>query len=70
METKHLKGILDRKEEPVLKVQKLGGDGFKDISFDVYKGEVVGLAGLVGAGRTEIAEAIYGMNKVKAEKST
>ncbi|MDM5361132.1 sugar ABC transporter ATP-binding protein [Peribacillus sp. ACCC06369] len=62
------KEFLDRKEEPVLKVQKLGGDGFKDISFDVYKGEVVGLAGLVGAGRTEIAEAIYGMNKVQSGK--
>ncbi|WHY56459.1 sugar ABC transporter ATP-binding protein [Peribacillus simplex] len=63
------KEFLDRsKEEPILKVQKLGGDGFKDISFDVYKGEVVGLAGLVGAGRTEIAEAIYGMNKVQSGK--
>ncbi|MCM3672392.1 sugar ABC transporter ATP-binding protein [Peribacillus simplex] len=63
------KEFLDRsKEEPILKVQKLGGDGFKDISFDVYKGEVVGLAGLVGSGRTEIAEAIYGMNKVQSGK--
>ncbi|MGM0886900.1 MAG: sugar ABC transporter ATP-binding protein [Bacillota bacterium] len=63
------KEFLDRsKEEPILKVQKLCGDGFKDISFDVYKGEVVGLAGLVGAGRTEIAEAIYGMNKVQSGK--
>ena len=55
-------------EEPVLQVQSISGDGFKNISFDVYKGEVVGLAGLVGAGRTEIAEAIYGMNKVKSGK--
>ncbi|MBA9025621.1 sugar ABC transporter ATP-binding protein [Peribacillus huizhouensis] len=63
------KEFLDRsKEEPILKIQKLSGDGFKDISFDVYKGEVVGLAGLVGAGRTEIAEAIYGMNKVHSGK--
>jgi AI-2 transport system ATP-binding protein len=56
------------KEEPILKVQNLSGDGFKDISLDVYKGEVVGLAGLVGAGRTEIAEAIFGINKVKSGK--
>ncbi|WP_342429609.1 sugar ABC transporter ATP-binding protein [Neobacillus sp. FSL H8-0543] len=56
------------KEEPILKVTNLTGDGFKDINFDVYKGEVVGLAGLVGAGRTEIAEAIYGINKVKSGK--
>ncbi|MBB6444037.1 sugar ABC transporter ATP-binding protein [Bacillus benzoevorans] len=57
-----------RKEEPVLQVQNITGDGFKNISFDLFKGEVVGLAGLVGSGRTEIAEAIYGMNKVKSGK--
>ncbi|MFP5111567.1 sugar ABC transporter ATP-binding protein [Bacillaceae bacterium C204] len=55
-------------EEPILKVEKIVGDGFKHISFDVYKGEVVGLAGLVGAGRTEIAEAIYGINPIQSGK--
>lgn len=56
------------KEEPILKVQNICGDGFRNISFEVYKGEVVGLAGLVGAGRTEIAEAIYGINKISSGK--
>ena len=60
--------ISREKEEPILKVQNICGDGFKNISFDVYKGEVVGLAGLVGAGRTEIAEAIYGINKITSGK--
>ena len=43
-----------------LKVEKLCGNGFQDISFTINKGEIVGLAGLVGAGRTEIAKAIFG----------
>ncbi|MFF2449090.1 sugar ABC transporter ATP-binding protein [Neobacillus sp. NPDC058068] len=55
-------------EEPILKVENIVGDGFKNISFEVYKGEVVGIAGLVGAGRTEIAEAIYGINPIKSGK--
>jgi len=55
-------------EKPILKVENITGDGFKNISFEVYKGEVVGLAGLVGAGRTEIAEAIYGINPIQNGK--
>ena len=34
---------------------------FADVSFDLHRGEVLGLAGLVGAGRTEIAETIFGL---------
>ncbi len=49
--------------EPVLRVEKLSSPGkFKDISFTIRSGEVVGLAGLVGAGRTEIAQAIFGLD--------
>lgn len=57
-----------RKEDPVLQVENITGDGFRQICFEVFKGEVVGLAGLVGSGRTEIAEAIYGIGKVKSGK--
>lgn len=38
--------------------------GQKDISLTVHRGEIVGLAGLVGAGRTEVAESIFGMNRI------
>lgn len=47
--------------ELVLSVKNLNrGTQLKDISFDLHKGEILGIAGLVGAGRTELAEAIFG----------
>ncbi|MEJ8639387.1 sugar ABC transporter ATP-binding protein [Streptomyces sp. NPDC006475] len=47
--------------EPLLSVRGLTRGGvFHDVSFEVRAGEVVGLAGLVGAGRTEIARAVFG----------
>lgn len=46
----------------LLQVRGLGRDGeYTDISFDVRAGEVVGLAGLLGAGRTELALGLFGM---------
>ncbi|MCY7325995.1 MAG: sugar ABC transporter ATP-binding protein [Microbacteriaceae bacterium] len=53
--------------DPVLSVRGLGRAGvFSDISFDVRAGEIVGLAGLVGAGRTEVARAIFGIDRYDA----
>ena len=47
--------------EPVLEVKGLSVKGIlKDISFTIHKGEIVGISGLVGAGRTELARAIFG----------
>ena len=46
-----------------LRVEQLTSPGhFSDVSFAVHAGEVVGLAGLVGAGRSEIARAIFGLD--------
>ena len=47
----------------VLSVKGLGRKGkFSDISFTVHEGEILGIAGLMGAGRTEVASAIYGLD--------
>jgi rhamnose transport system ATP-binding protein len=49
--------------EPVLEVEGLEARGvFHDVSFTVRRGEIVGLAGLVGAGRSEIARAVFGVD--------
>ncbi len=50
--------------ECVLEVEHLYGNGDRDISFRLNKGEILGIAGLVGAGRTELAKVIYGAAKM------
>jgi len=48
----------------VLEVSRLTREGeFTDVSFEVRRGEIVALAGLVGAGRSEVARAIFGIDK-------
>jgi len=48
--------------DPVLEVRHLRGkDMVEDVSFTVRRGEIVGLAGLVGAGRTDVARLIFGL---------
>jgi rhamnose transport system ATP-binding protein len=48
----------------MLKVERLTREGdFTDVSFDVRAGEIVALAGLVGAGRSEVARAIFGIDR-------
>nr|WP_263327917.1 sugar ABC transporter ATP-binding protein [Neobacillus sp. Marseille-Q6967] len=49
--------------QTVFEVKGLSKDGnFKDITFDLKQGEVLGITGLVGSGRTELAQAIFGVN--------
>ena len=48
----------------MLQVQGLSGYGFSDITFDLYPGEILGIAGVVGAGRTELISTIFGRDKV------
>jgi ribose transport system ATP-binding protein len=51
------------KDKILLDVEKLSGNGVENISFCVKSGEVLGFAGLIGAGRTEIVELIFGAKK-------
>jgi rhamnose transport system ATP-binding protein len=55
------------KENAVLRVEQLGSKGeFSNVTFELYSGEIVGMAGLVGSGRTEIAKAIFGAIPISA----
>ena len=60
-----------RSEEPVISVSGLGSAGlFDDVSFEIHPGQIVGLYGLVGAGRTEVALSIFGEMPVNAGSIT
>jgi len=49
--------------DPLLEVRNLSKErNFKDISFKLYPGEILGITGLLGSGRTELALALFGMN--------
>lgn len=49
---------------PLMTVEHLNcGSRLKDVSFELREGEVLGLAGLMGSGRTEVVESLFGLNK-------
>lgn len=55
------------KREVVLRVSGLSRYGeFDNVSFELHKGEILGVSGLVGAGRTEVAKCIFGLTKADA----
>jgi ribose transport system ATP-binding protein len=63
LEEKYPRVYINRGKK-ILEVHGLSqGNRLKDISFDLYEGEILGFAGLVGAGRTEVARAIFGADK-------
>ena len=51
-------------DEILLNVENISGKKFSNVSFQLFKGEILGLAGLVGAGRSEVARAVFGADPI------
>jgi len=56
----------DQRGKPLLEVRHLTGPRFEDVSFTLNEGEILGFAGLVGAGRTEVMQTMFGYLKPKS----
>lgn len=56
----------DATRDVILEVDKLTGNGVEDLSFQLHSGEILGLAGLIGAGRTELAELLFGYRPIES----
>jgi len=56
------------KDEILLEIDKLGGKNFRDCSLVLHRSEILGIYGLVGAGRTEFARALFGLDPVISGK--
>ncbi len=52
-------------QPPLLVADAITTDRVRDVSFEVHPGEVLGFAGLMGAGRTELARALFGLDRLK-----
>jgi ribose transport system ATP-binding protein len=57
----------EQSAEMVLKVKNISNHKLNDISFDLKKGEIAGFYGLVGAGKTELARAIFGIDEYEGD---
>ncbi len=65
LEQEYPKVELERGEE-ILRIEDLYSGMLKNINLSLYRGEILGLAGLIGAGRSELARAIFGVDPIKS----
>ncbi len=63
-EIKALKVEGHSRDEILLSVKNITGKRFHNVTFELRRGEILGLSGLVGAGRTEIARAVFGVDSI------
>ena len=60
---------VDRSQTPLLAVNRLrSGSRVQDVSFELHKGEILGVAGLMGSGRTELLQALFGIDHFDASE--
>ncbi|PSB55763.1 hypothetical protein C7B61_21080, partial [filamentous cyanobacterium CCP1] len=58
---------IDRSGTPLLEVHRLNaGPRVQNVSFQLYAGEILGLAGLMGSGRTELVRALFGIDRIRS----
>lgn len=50
-------------KEVILEAQNLSAKGFEDVSFQLHKGEILGVTGQLGSGRTELSLSLFGLNR-------
>jgi len=64
-----IKDMYPKREVPigdtVMKVKNLTAEGFDNVSFNLRKGEILGIFGLLGSGRTSLVKVLFGANKIK-----
>jgi ribose transport system ATP-binding protein len=57
---------VDRSGTPLLELRGLRGKGVRNVDLQVHGGEILGLAGLMGSGRTELARAVFGIDRIES----
>ncbi len=55
------------RDQKIIEAKNITNAKLRDVSFDVYKGEIVGVYGLIGSGKTELANVLYGVDQYEGE---
>ncbi len=63
VDDKHAEERIRRNAVPALEIQDLSGSGFAHVSFSVQPGEIVGITGQLGSGRSELCNTLFGISK-------